>query len=125
MGRSQTSRRFYPHLESLRGVAALCVVLFHAFGNRSPQPELFANPTPDAIANLILTSIFGGTGTVTLFFVLSGFVLAESRPTYNVSLYLDELRKDFDRAFLRDLAAAKAELKQQMEAEAQKAKIVF
>ena len=78
MGRSQTSRRFYPHLESLRGVAALCVVLFHAFGNRSPQPELFANPTPDAIANLILTSIFGGTGTVTLFFVLSGFVLAES-----------------------------------------------
>jgi peptidoglycan/LPS O-acetylase OafA/YrhL len=77
MGASGT-RQFYPHLESLRGVAALWVVLFHVFGNRSPQPELFEHPTSDAIANLILTSMFGGTGAVTLFFVLSGFVLAES-----------------------------------------------
>jgi peptidoglycan/LPS O-acetylase OafA/YrhL len=65
-------------LESLRGVAALCVVLFHIFGNRSPEPIVFSQPTFDRIANLILTSLFGGTGAVTLFFVLSGFVLAES-----------------------------------------------
>ena len=89
-------RQFYPHLESLRGVAALCVVLFHVFGDRSPQPqlfshpELFAHPTFDPIANLVLTSLFGGTGAVTLFFVLSGFVLAESladRETISVRVY--------------------------------------
>jgi peptidoglycan/LPS O-acetylase OafA/YrhL len=87
---SGARRQFYPHLESLRGVAALCVVLFHVFGSRSPQPGLFAHPTSDAIANLILTSIFGGTGAVTLFFVLSGFVLAESLAeceTINVRIY--------------------------------------
>jgi peptidoglycan/LPS O-acetylase OafA/YrhL len=78
MGPSGARRQFYPHLESLRGAAALCVVLFHVFGSRAPQPDLFSHPTFDAISNLILTSIFGGTGAVTLFFVLSGFVLAES-----------------------------------------------
>jgi penicillin-binding protein 2 len=36
-------------------------------------------------------------------------VLAENRPTYNVSLYLEELRKPFDAAYFRDLATAHAE----------------
>jgi penicillin-binding protein 2 len=36
-------------------------------------------------------------------------VLAENRPTYNISLYLEELRKPFDTAYLQELARAKAE----------------
>src|SRR5256885_1219225 len=33
----------------------------------------------------------------------NGTVLAENQPAYNVSLYLDELRKDFDTAANADL----------------------
>jgi len=36
-------------------------------------------------------------------------VLAENRPTYNVSLYLDELRKPFDGAYLAALTKKRAE----------------
>src|SRR5436309_160446 len=41
----------------------------------------------------------------------NGTVLAENRPAYNVSLYLEELRKDFDAAYLKELASARNELK--------------
>src|SRR6266436_5065220 len=34
----------------------------------------------------------------------NGIILAENRPTYNVSLYLDELRKDFDAAYSQQLS---------------------
>ena len=50
----------------------------------------------------------------------NGVILAENRPTYNVSLYLDELRKDFDVASSQQLARARAELKLKMDAEALK-----
>src|SRR5579859_1442573 len=36
-------------------------------------------------------------------------VLAENRPRYNVSLYLEELRKPFDAAYFRELARAHAD----------------
>ena len=45
----------------------------------------------------------------------NGKVLAENRPTYNVSLYLDELRKPFDAAYLTAVARAKNELQRQQE----------
>ena len=35
------------------------------------------------------------------------YVLAENRPTYNVSLYLEELRKPFDTAYFQELAHAR------------------
>lgn len=35
-------------------------------------------------------------------------VLAENRPTYNVSLYLEELRKPFDAAYFQELARTRA-----------------
>src|SRR5690348_6773379 len=41
----------------------------------------------------------------------NGMILAESRPTYNVSLYFDELRKDFETAYVQQLIRARAELK--------------
>jgi peptidoglycan/LPS O-acetylase OafA/YrhL len=71
-------RRFFGELESLRGVAALTVVLFHIFGVKSPGPGTFDHPDFTAVANLIATTLFSGTGAVTVFFVLSGFVLGES-----------------------------------------------
>src|SRR6266404_760832 len=37
----------------------------------------------------------------------NGIVMAENVPTYNVSLYLDELRKDFDAAYAREAANAR------------------
>src|SRR5439155_10434929 len=45
----------------------------------------------------------------------NGVVLAENRATYNVSLYLEELRKEFDAAYQLDVAAARGELKRQLE----------
>ena len=45
-----------------------------------------------------------------------GNVLAENRPTYNVSLYLDELRKSFLSAFQDELARVTAERKAQQAA---------
>ncbi len=46
----------------------------------------------------------------------NGMVLAENRPTYNLCLYLEELRGAFDRACTPKLTAARAELKHRAEA---------
>jgi penicillin-binding protein 2 len=45
----------------------------------------------------------------------NGLALAENRPTYNVSLYLDELRKTFDEVYSHEAAHARAGLKQQQD----------
>jgi penicillin-binding protein 2 len=42
----------------------------------------------------------------------NGAALAENRPTYNVSLYLEELHKAFDTAYMAKAVRARAELKQ-------------
>lgn len=42
----------------------------------------------------------------------NGLTLAENRPTYNVSLYLEELRNSFDAVYLAKAARARSELKQ-------------
>jgi penicillin-binding protein 2 len=47
----------------------------------------------------------------------NGSVLAENRAAYNVSLYLEELRKPFAAAAGERITAARAELKRQLEAE--------
>ena len=47
----------------------------------------------------------------------NGAVLAENRPVYNVSLYLEELRKSFDTAAAAEITRVRAELKQQLEAQ--------
>jgi peptidoglycan/LPS O-acetylase OafA/YrhL len=88
--------RFYTELESLRGVAAVTVVLFHIFGGRSPNPETLHQLDFTAVANLIATTLFAGTGAVTVFFVLSGFVLGESlcrEPGLNARSYLEFIIK--------------------------------
>jgi penicillin-binding protein 2 len=45
----------------------------------------------------------------------NGVTLAENRPTYNVSLYLDEMRNAFDAVYLAKAARARRELTQQQE----------
>ena len=45
----------------------------------------------------------------------NGAVLAENRPIYNVNLYLDELRRQFDKAYAAEAARAKTQLAQQMQ----------
>jgi len=45
----------------------------------------------------------------------NGVTLAENRPTYNVGLYLEELRKPFEEAYSNEVVRARAERKQQME----------
>jgi len=47
----------------------------------------------------------------------NGKVLGENRATYNVSLYLDELRKPFDKASSTEMARGRKNLRQQREAE--------
>src|SRR5438045_3613805 len=47
----------------------------------------------------------------------NGIVLAENRATYNVSLYLEELRKDFDAAYSNKVASARGEMKRKLEGE--------
>src|ERR1035438_6084182 len=42
----------------------------------------------------------------------NGVALAESRPTYNVSLYLEELRRSFETDYVGEAVRARAELKQ-------------
>lgn len=79
-----SQHRRFVELDSLRGVAALTVVLFHVYGNKSPTSETLHSPTFDGVLNLFLTSIFPGTGAVMLFFVLSGFVLSESLKNFEI-----------------------------------------
>ena len=46
----------------------------------------------------------------------NGYVLAENRPAYNISLYLEELRKPFDAAYFQELAHARVEQQHQLAA---------
>src|SRR2546427_12123460 len=50
----------------------------------------------------------------------NGVVLAENRPSYNVSLYLEELRQDFNKASAAEIAHCRSDLNQQREAEKQR-----
>ena len=45
----------------------------------------------------------------------NGMVLAENRPTYNVSLYLEELRQDFDECYAEKATRARNALKERQE----------
>jgi peptidoglycan/LPS O-acetylase OafA/YrhL len=66
---------FLPRLESLRGVAALIVVGYHASHRLSGGS---AYNWFDGLAWRVFTAVANGTGAVVIFFVLSGFVLARS-----------------------------------------------
>src|SRR5436190_22516044 len=44
----------------------------------------------------------------------NGAVLAENRASYNVSLYLEDLRKDFETAIQKEFTSTREQLKQRM-----------
>ncbi len=65
-------RRYFPELEALRGVAILLVVVFHA-------DAVLLSPFRDRIGtwpNPALAFVWAGHSGVSLFFVLSGFLLS-------------------------------------------------
>jgi peptidoglycan/LPS O-acetylase OafA/YrhL len=72
---SSSSVKFLPRIESLRGVAALCVVGYHVAGLMS---ESAPRGMADAVIYRVLSAASNGTGAVVAFFVISGFVLARS-----------------------------------------------
>lgn len=85
-------RRFYPELESLRGLAALSVAGFHI--SQSPSQiggeQAMLKAMPSAAMD-VLKILFQGQPAVVFFFVLSGFVLTaslrkESRPVRELAL---------------------------------------
>ena len=45
----------------------------------------------------------------------NGVALAENRPTYNLSLYLEELHKAFDTAYAQKALRVRADLKQKQQ----------
>ena len=47
----------------------------------------------------------------------NGLALAENRPTYNISLYLEELSKPFNAAYAKELARAKTQTRQRLDHE--------
>ena len=73
----------YGELDSLRGFAALAVVVYHvALGSFPRVPEAggfqFASTGLLQLSGLIAQTVFNGQSAVMLFFVLSGFVLGAS-----------------------------------------------
>ncbi len=77
-------REFIVALESLRGIAALSVALYHSFhlipvlGVRVYEHRLWDVPSGQALLIRLIMVLFNGSAAVSLFFVLSGFVLALS-----------------------------------------------
>jgi peptidoglycan/LPS O-acetylase OafA/YrhL len=70
------SRRFYPEVESLRGVAALVVVVMHSF---VLWPHFRMNDATTPVYQTLTLILWGAGGSsVTLFFVISGLVLRQS-----------------------------------------------
>jgi peptidoglycan/LPS O-acetylase OafA/YrhL len=88
---------FIPAIESMRGIAALTVSLAHVYGywlvNRLPPSVATEFWNEHAFANAVRRVLFGaGASAVTLFFVVSGFVLlislqrAAEKPTLGAAL---------------------------------------
>jgi peptidoglycan/LPS O-acetylase OafA/YrhL len=78
------ARDFIVSLESIRGLAALSVALFHSFhvipvdGSHVYSNTLWNVPTMSGLLMRLIMVPFNGGAAVSLFFVLSGFVLALS-----------------------------------------------
>lgn len=70
------NRVFFGQLESLRGIAAMSVLTFHVFASVAVKPTAFTDlGVVGGTFSFLLPGLFNGSGAVTLFFVLSGFVL--------------------------------------------------
>lgn len=77
MGATKNGDRvFFGQLEALRGVAAMTVVVFHVIASVPVKTTALTDlGLVGGLSSFLLPGLFNGSGAVTLFFVLSGFVL--------------------------------------------------
>ena len=73
--RRRADVRFYPRLESIRGIAAMSVLLGHCYVVMVPPNLPFANTGLLPALQVFLSGILNPQPAVLLFFVLSGFAL--------------------------------------------------
>jgi peptidoglycan/LPS O-acetylase OafA/YrhL len=72
-----TSRRLN-HLDGLRGIAAIVVIVFHYLSAFVPALTPDQNANPYWLADTPLAVLFNGPFAVVVFFVLSGFVVSKA-----------------------------------------------
>jgi peptidoglycan/LPS O-acetylase OafA/YrhL len=84
-GEAERSANFQPRIESLRGIAALMVAVFHSIHllpvdgiTQVYLQTIWDIGGPQALLTRVLMVFFNGGAAVSLFFVMSGFVLALS-----------------------------------------------
>lgn len=91
---STEGREFVAGLEAVRGIAALSVAVFHCISPIRINDELIFNKTIwqlqgwDQIALRLSAAIFSGSAPVSIFFVLSGFVLFRSLDSASGSAFV-------------------------------------
>jgi peptidoglycan/LPS O-acetylase OafA/YrhL len=106
-GSSIQPRVFYPELESLRGVAAMCVLILHATLVTLSTDWSFYGPAdidrlgwPLYLVAQGSVVVFNGRAAVVMFFVLSGFVMSfgfGASKRLNAQLYFGFLIRRFFR----------------------------
>lgn len=73
---------FLYRVESVRGLAAMCVAIAHTLGflvvNQGAGRTLFEQPTADAVVLKIISALINGEAAVVVFFVISGLVIGRS-----------------------------------------------
>ena len=81
-GERGADSRFFPRIESLRGVAALMVAVFHSIHllpidgvDKLYLRTVFDLEGPATVVARLLMGVFNGAAAVSLFFVISGLVL--------------------------------------------------
>ncbi|MFJ3428865.1 acyltransferase [Pseudomonas fragi] len=94
------------YLDSIRGLACICVVLSHASLVFFPYIHAFfgdipeTNQTQNLIHNSPFTFVFSGTGAVYVFFVLSGFVLSRSMHNKDASGFISAIFARYPRLMI-------------------------
>lgn len=83
----QQSRGRIAELDGLRGMAALCVVLHHFLCAFLPRLTGELTPHPARVADSPLSVLWNGRFSVSIFFVLSGFVIAAAAKKHAHPLY--------------------------------------
>ena len=99
---SRRRSHHYPELDALRGLAALFVVLGHFFHLWDPQA---LSRRTRFLLNGVFVPAFNGRSSVTLFFLLSGFVLTLPYKRANELPYPTFLLRRLARIYLPYLAA--------------------
>jgi peptidoglycan/LPS O-acetylase OafA/YrhL len=89
------SKERYYSLDGLRGIAALSVVLFHFFSAYVPGLISEQTQTPWWGSDTPLAALYNGGFAVSIFFVLSGFVLSNSAARRASPLWFNLIQRYF------------------------------